>query len=286
MKKLLIFWLVLVLTMSITACTPKAKDGGKKSCSDIITAPSKSSTADNPDDSDSSNEHTEDISDESYHAQLPSAYETVITEYKELIELRLSLTGGNDDPEYSLTSPDQDLSLEWCNMFIELTLGIDSPSVSSFGYVLKDINCDGTNELFIVREDNMIFAVYTLYDGVAHLLGAYWPRYECSFLESGELFIEGSGGAFVLDYKVQTLDENSDNLVTVANFGYDISEHSTAPDMSIYYYEEVNGEKLTVDEARFNELFELYRDMIVVDFCKNNAVNYFSSNNQQDTLLP
>ena len=182
------------------------------------------------------------------------AYREVLTDYAETVEFRLSPTFGddyNDGKEIPLSDGlkealNSDLAYNWHCMLVEMVWS-DAGEVTekeAYGYVLQDINGDGSPELFWVRSDGFILAVFTIVDGAPRLVDAFWPRYRAVVTPSGELYTRSSGGAMYIEYYIRSLAPGSAELTNVVEFGLEDGK----------YYEVVDGQRKTVTEARFQEL--------------------------------
>lgn len=264
---MIVVCLIFSLMINVLSCTVSHKEQGVTD--DVTTPPASDAVGKNEDTQANSEEDIpdseipkEEIPEEDAPKELPAVYRTVVEEFIELIRLRLSLTGGEDDPDYTIPLPNPELAYEWGCMFVELVLNVDSPTVSSFGYVLKDINGDGTDELFIVRNDNFIFALYTMRGDEANLVGAYWPRHSCYILNSDELLVRSSGGLSDNVCNVQTVDTNTGELITNRSFGSE-SLMDDNGGIKINYYETVYEEKISMSRERISHLMAVYSDMIV-----------------------
>ena len=107
----------------------------------------------------------------------PQEYKTVLEDYKKIVEFRVSKDfeeryNNREFPEISESlrsqinnKSNERLTENWGNMIAEMTAYIENPTVNSFGYVLKDVNSDGLDELFWVDEKRNILAVFTLNNG-------------------------------------------------------------------------------------------------------------------------
>jgi len=70
----------------------------------------------------------------------------------------------------------------------------------NMGYALRDINGDGSPELFILADEDyalpgFVYAIYTLHGGEPVLAGAYWSRHHCAVGKDGLVYVISSGGA-------------------------------------------------------------------------------------------
>ena len=63
------------------------------------------------------------------------------------------------------------------------------------GYVQKDLNSDGVDELILINSEYYIMAIFSYADGKPILLGNYMPRRACWIDGEGRLHENASGGA-------------------------------------------------------------------------------------------
>ena len=152
---------------------------------------------------------------------IPEEYKDVISDYKKVVEFRLSKTFEAELETGKFSEINKELSFDvdwesdgegaleynWNNMIVDMTSGLKSPTLASFSYVLKDLNGDKIPELIWTNsEGSKIYAVFTIDKGKAMLLDAYWSRYVGVITDSGEIFTRGSGGSSVYEYTVNKLD--------------------------------------------------------------------------------
>ena len=199
--------------------------------------------------------------DEQIERDILNIYSETIEDYKKLVEFRLSDTfeedynSGkfielNDNLKVNL-SPSGDYSDEssatlkykWDSMIVDMLDYINEPTLSSFGYIYKDLDSNGLPELFWVSSDyNVVFAVFTIKDNTAHLLDAYWPRYKTVVLDSDELYTLGSSSASIVEYTISTIDANEvDGIKVVQRFGSNGES----------YYEMIDEKSVVIGEDRF-----------------------------------
>lgn len=189
-------------------------------------------------------------------AQIPAAYKVILSDYDKVLTYRLADTfesDYNNGKDVILSdaltkSMTDELEYRWHCMLVEMVSGLNDPKKDDFGYVLKDINEDGTPELFWVRKDYTILAVFTIQNDQAQLIDAFWPKYKGTVSGAGELYTIGSSGAAYSEYKIWHIPTDGSELTSVKEFGIDGSE----------YYEMVDGKKQTVSEERFKELLTDY----------------------------
>lgn len=123
---------------------------------------------------------------------------------------------------------------------------IDS-TIESFGYILTDINSDGCPELFWVRDDHTVLAVFTVYNNRVILLDAFWARYCCVVTDDGMLYTRASGGASIIEYEIKELSADA-TLTTKAGFSMYNDELT----------EYIDGEYVPIDNSRFDQLLIEY----------------------------
>ena len=198
-------------------------------------------------------------------------YIDILADYEKIVEFRLSdtfesdwnsgriiavsdtlLHAQNDENEERATYG-LPLNVKWSYMLVDMTDELENPKKSSFGYILKDINGDSIPELFWVREDGVVLAVFAVRDKQPVLLDAFWPRYDCVITNKGELYTLAAGGAGYDNYDIRSLT-SSGKLSVVKSFG---SEGWSA-ETGVQYYELISGEKTSISESQFYALLQEY----------------------------
>ncbi len=194
----------------------------------------------------------------------PQVYKTVLENYKLIVEFRISddFEVRYNNKEFPNISEDlksqiynkntEVLKNHWWNMIADMTDYIENPSIDSFGYILKDVNSDGSNELFWVDEKYNILAVFTANNEKVELVDAFWPRHNVIITEKNEFLIRSSGGADYTQYKIMTLGDNAD-LKTIFEFGTNGHDNN-----SVLFYEVKNGKNISISQKCFNELQAQY----------------------------
>lgn len=200
----------------------------------------------------------DDINNATNVQPIPLEYTEILIDYKEYICFELSDPTNSENMSHEFINIGQNFLYEWGNMVGEMFSGLTCPSVSSFGYVLYDINNDGISELFLIRDDMTILSVFTLQDSQLYLLGAYWSRYKCVVGANGILLIRGSSGFASTVYEIQQLPQEGIELNTIKVFGTDGVEYINGEYVEIYF-ETVNGERLKIDANRFAQLESDYK---------------------------
>ena len=175
-----------------------------------------------------------------------SNYSQIISDFKTTVKGVLSESFETDFNNDKFVSPDENFRYEWGNMLIDAKDGLNNPTEASFGYVLKDINNDNISELFFVREDYTILAIFTLVNSKPKLLDAFWSRYSCVMLDNNDLYILSSNGADNFEYTIYRLSANNE-LKTVKKFG-----------MNNGYYEKTNDEFISISKGQFDKILGDY----------------------------
>lgn len=197
-----------------------------------------------------------------YTGDLPNEYKTVVADLKNVVDFRVSdkfedeyKNGKEPDisswlrDELDIDDRDDDvysngMYSRWKNMLTYMTDELENPTHESFGYILKDINSDNTPELFFVREDHTVLAVFTIDEGETELLEVFWPGSIAKVLESGEIYVMDSTSATEYTYSVKRIDSDGDDLTIHKQFGRNDDE----------FFERIDDQRTVVDEARINEL--------------------------------
>ena len=187
-------------------------------------------------------------------SNIPKEYDEILIGYQNLALSYLSGDFWNNELGYNpdiFPCPDSKLADNWGCMVGEAPQEfikngkIEEPIC---GYVLKDINNDGVIELFLVRKDYFVLSVFTIEDGKAKLLDAYWNKYKCRVLDSGELYTMGSGGVISNNYTIWELDKDSKALVPTRKVESYYEE----------FFEIKENQKILMDQEQINEFFNDY----------------------------
>ncbi|MCL2746707.1 MAG: hypothetical protein FWE48_06460 [Coriobacteriia bacterium] len=182
-------------------------------------------------------------------------YDSILEEYQKFADY--SIEGGAENvfennvfylPENRGTLP-----YHWQCMIIEANLWLkrNFPATrDAFGYALKDLNGDGSPELVLLFDDYTVLAIFSMYEEKPWLVEAFWPRHNCTVLDSGLLFISGSGGADYTVNRVCQLSDDGSELWVMKEFGLDGS-------IGGYYYVE-GGEKVLISRPVFERYLKNY----------------------------
>lgn len=161
-----------------------------------------------------------------------------------------SLMNSRADIDGDRTTHEVELETKWFYMITDMLAGLENPSIADFGYFLEDINGDSIPELFWVRNDKTILAIFTICDDNVVLLDAFFARYPCVVTPQWGIYTLAGGGT-LNQWDIRLLSTEG-RLETICSFGTEYS----AVEMGTQYFEIKDGQKILVDEADYQELLE------------------------------
>ncbi len=192
-----------------------------------------------------------------------ASYESIIRMYRKMVEVNpMSLTPeGENNPEIDqLFSFPHEQARKW---YEDLENSIfffyyrkpgpysETEDYTSFGYVRKDLNGDGTEELVLLTDDGNLVALFTLCRGKPVLLrSSYYPRYRGYLNQDGLVMEKGSSGADVIDFSFYRIDASTGQLVFIEAIG--LEGHTE--DLQIIYYHQIGEQKTYISEAAYHTL--------------------------------
>ena len=132
----------------------------------------------------------------------------------------------------------------------ELPMSQYQKQEADFGYIIHDINADGVPELFWVREDHSIAAIFTREQDKMVLLDGYGGRYRGYVSENNTLYSHGSNSA--VDQECTVYAVSGGKLKELFQFG----REDGAP------FEAVGEEHLTIPAQRMTDLNRYFPDGI------------------------
>ncbi len=190
--------------------------------------------------------------------QYMSLYDDLIKDFKKIVEYQPTEIFDDNWDKLNLSSTFMNMnnrakfSYELGNMADEVTYW-DDGTVDDYGYILYNLDDDGIPELFWVRDDHTILAVFTCKNNSVYVLDAFWSRYRCYISQDEKLYTQGSGG--YADHQLRVYKLNGTELETEY-----LLESSLNFDSSIDYYEYINGQQKRISETEFYNLLKLYSD--------------------------
>lgn len=267
MKKILIFILaILIITSSFYGCETPDKN----------TETSGSAPVANPDDTPENDADSngdggvvdeggnEDISvnvtpDEIISSADFANYESIIKMYAKIVEI----CGDYDDKKMADGVYDAMFDIpgeterEWYNaifksvyLFYPQSKDAFELSRISYGYSLKDLNGNGSDELILLMNDYTVLAVFSLSDGAPILLDNFGERKNCIIDGDGNVYVIGSSGAAYSSYSRHIVSDDGSELTLVWEIGTDGFDE----DNKTVYYTLENGKKVRIPENVFDEL--------------------------------
>lgn len=209
--------------------------------------------------------HTVPESDENRGASkrnvAPGSYDSILQTYRKIVDLAPDLAEEKElcsKANLSACSigesgmdPFIRLAASVINLYPKSVEGWKPNGSSDFGYAIKDINRDGSDELILLRSDGTIVAVFTMHDQKPVLLDAFQNRYRCSLSDSGEIFTSGSNGAARTVNRKYSLDPATGQLLLICEFGTDGFDPVTG---ETSFYMDVNTTKTNLTEAEYTRI--------------------------------
>ena len=229
--------------------------------------------------------------DTTQYIDVPLEYSEVLNDYKNILEFRFSenfyeeYNNGNlvdlseklkndIDRTVVISSTPVKIGKHWWYMVVEMDSLLDTEgSINDFGYLLKDINNDSVKELFWVDRDYNILAIFTIVNGKAELVDAFWPRHRAVITNCGDIYLRMSGGADITYFSINTLEKNSSKYNEKHFFAIDGWDEVNNRN---FFFEKINGDKKQIEQNRFQELLILYPFEKDESF-KNIPINYLMS---------
>ncbi len=148
-------------------------------------------------------------------SQWETAYQPVLEEYRALAE-RFSENGGQGD--FS------DLGAPWDQIAPDMMY-----STQKFGYALRDMDGNGTPELFWLTSDGTIWAMYTFVDDAPKQLGVFWSRNACLLDQSDVIYMSWSNGALDNGQDAYQISADGQSLALVKRVAMESTGETGAP---------------------------------------------------------
>ncbi|MBR6513389.1 MAG: hypothetical protein IKT46_01015 [Clostridia bacterium] len=176
-------------------------------------------------------------------------YNEVISKLSDIVDAMFTKDFEQKVAEGAYPAPTGEHTQGWTDMLLDATKDFKNVDKNAFGYKLIDINSDGIPELFFMRSDDKILAIFTTSNGAPVLVDAFDRVYQCVIRDTGEVytlnFREEDGG---YDYRIHTLNPSSGGYYTTVSFGLEGS----------ISYEMIDGATYTTSSDRIAELTETY----------------------------
>jgi hypothetical protein len=160
--------------------------------------------------------------------QWENEYKTVLDKYREFAA-RISQSDSSAD--FS------DMDDPWGQIAPDVML-----STRNFGYSFRDMDSNGTPELFLQTSDGSVWAMYTFVDGSAKLLGTFWPRNSCVLDSSDIIYINWSNGAFDNGRDAYRMSKDGRELELILRVAMESTDETGNPLDKPRYYKSVGSE--------------------------------------------
>ena len=152
---------------------------------------------------------------------------------------------------------------------------------ASCGYVIKDLNNDGVDELILVNNDYYsVIAIFSMANGKPVLLGNYWHRHTCWIDEKGRLHVTGSGGADYTSHSIYSISAGGESLVLLKEFGADGSVWIDDVSYTKYYqFDSLTRGNVEITKAEFDALYQFWSSDLLIKYKDATEANknYFES---------
>lgn len=190
----------------------------------------------------------------------PVAYSTILEEYKTLADyLYRGIYDIVDDEEWQdqnipILSGEEGIFWEPGNQSMPFLGDKDA-----YGYALKDLNGDGSDELILLLKDYTALAVYSTADGKPKLVDRYCDVHDCYAIdESGLFYIYGFDGADDWSYGIYQLSHKGSKLYLKEEYGKSTDNLKRVEDP--YYYKVIDGKskREIISKTEFEEFYKKY----------------------------
>lgn len=165
----------------------------------------------------------------------PVSYTTYDTSYDAILKMyiRVLNAGGDEGRHHDLFNTKVivfDMDTSWLKDIPkdELDRAISSAK-HTFGYIIRDLNGDGVDELIIGDNNGNVIELFTMENGRVRELVHAWYKKDCQLLEGGKIHSYTHGdGSYVVD-SIWTMN-GTDDLLFVEGYQYDYNADSFARD--------------------------------------------------------
>lgn len=168
-------------------------------------------------------------------------YNSIIQEFQAIVTSVYSDSFEKNYNANMFNSPNKKFQYEWSCMIADM---YSNRTGHSYGYILYDFDQNGIKELFLVRDDYFVLAIFTKQNSSSYMLDAFWSKHKCDVSSTGELYIFNSITAQDFNYCVKKYDHETTSLITTKSFGCDQG----------VYYEEINKKIITINVEKYIDL--------------------------------
>ena len=125
-------------------------------------------------------------------------------------------------------------------------------STRKFGYALRDMDGNGTPELFLLTSDGSIWAMYTLVNEEPKMLSAFWARNTCVLDKSDMIYTSWSDGAMDNGQDAYRMSSDGQGLALVERVAMESTDESgnALPEPRYYQCEGSETNKKLISKAQ------------------------------------
>ncbi len=185
--------------------------------------------------------------------EVPPEYRTTLINYKAMAQAVVN-NDAIDNGDGTFSSPHFPYPL-MSHSITEAKPKLKDPTLDTFGYAVKDINGDGSAELFLMCDNGALLEIYTIHKGEAKLALFFWPGYTGAISESGELYSEMLNSSTMMDYyAIETLDAENGYFVAVRRLGHNTTDSSG----EVLYYENKGENEFSVPKSEYDDFLATF----------------------------
>ena len=146
--------------------------------------------------------------------------------------------------------------------------------INFFGYALKDLNNDGTDELVLLLNDYTVIAIFSICEEHPVLLGHYNERNRAWIDNEGNIYVNGSSGVAFFNSSMYRVAPNCNELSLIWEIGACGMDNMG----KIVYYITFGHERKQISEKEFDLIIAsnpyLSDSKIVEDAKENSHLNF------------
>ncbi len=116
-----------------------------------------------------------------------TSYEEVIIKLDEAVHGMFADDFEDKLKEGAYPSPTGELSDKWLTTLLDAQKDFPNVDENAFGYRMIDLNSDGISELFFMRSDERVLAIFTMYEGKPCMVDCYSRSYRGIIRDTGEI---------------------------------------------------------------------------------------------------
>lgn len=178
---------------------------------------------------------------------LHPAYQAILIDFRAMVQAVVN-DDMIDNGDGTHSSPHYPYPLMSYSM-TEIHSKVKDLSLSSFGYAVKDINSDGTDELLLICDNYALIEIHTLINNEAKLSMFFWPGFTGTITADGKLYSEMlTSSTMMTYYAIEELDTELGIFNAVRRLGKSITDD---PD-SVFYVEAKGDDELDITKEEYD----------------------------------